>query len=142
MTEFQRVPDAESLVEPDPLPAMPDSLDVQTAEEARSMWADAWYEMRRNPMFWISAVLILLFATMAAFPSLFTSKDPLFCDLNLARQAPSPSAWFGYDLQGCDVYARTVYGARAVSYTHLDVYKRQACCGAVPSRAPVPCRLP
>ncbi len=58
MTEFQRVPDAESLVEPDPLPAMPDSLDVQTAEEARSMWADAWYEMRRNPMFWISAVLI------------------------------------------------------------------------------------
>lgn len=113
MTEFQRVPDAESLVEPDPLPAMPDSLDVQTAEEARSMWADAWYEMRRNPMFWISAVLIVVFATMAAFPGIFTSKDPLFCDLNLARQAPSPSAWFGYDLQGCDVYARTIFGARA-----------------------------
>jgi oligopeptide transport system permease protein len=26
---------------------------------------------------------------------------------------PSSDAWFGYDVQGCDVYARTIYGARA-----------------------------
>lgn len=88
-------------------------LDVQTVPEARSLWADAWYEMRRNPFFWISALLIVVFVTMAAFPSLFTNKDPLYCDLNFARVEPSPQAWFGYDLQGCDVYARTIYGARA-----------------------------
>ena len=33
----------------------------------------------------------------------------------LSRQhaGPSGGAIFGYDFQGCDVYARTVYGARA-----------------------------
>lgn len=87
--------------------------DLQTAAPARSLWADAWDAMRHNPLFWFSAFLILLFVTMAAFPALFTNKDPLYCDLNLARQPPSPQAWFGYDLQGCDVYSRTIYGARA-----------------------------
>jgi oligopeptide transport system permease protein len=50
---------------------------------------------------------------MAIFPQLFTSKDPTFADLSKARQTPSADAWFGYDAQGYDVYARTVYGARA-----------------------------
>ncbi|MEE9963793.1 MAG: ABC transporter permease [Propionicimonas sp.] len=79
----------------------------------RSLGADAWDAMRRNPLFWLSAVLIVVFVLMAAFPGLFTSKDPTACDLNFARLEPSPQAWFGYDLQGCDVYARTIYGARA-----------------------------
>ena len=64
-------------------------------------------------MFWISAALIVLFVVMAVFPQLFTSKDPYYGDLNRAREAPSPDAWFGMDSQGYDVYARTVYGARA-----------------------------
>lgn len=96
--------------EPTGGPGVPD---VQDAAPARSLWADAWDAMRHNPLFWFSAFLILLFVTMAAFPGLFTDKDPLYCDLNKARQPPSPEAWFGYDLQGCDVYARTIYGARA-----------------------------
>ncbi|MGC3952869.1 MAG: ABC transporter permease [Propionicimonas sp.] len=87
--------------------------DLQTAAPVRSLGADVWDYMRRNPMFWVSAALILLFVVMAAFPSLFTSKDPFFCDLNLARVLPSSEAIFGYDVQGCDVFARTIYGARA-----------------------------
>ena len=47
------------------------------------------------------------------FPQLFTNKDPYFADLRLARQPPSAEAWFGYDTQGYDVYARTIYGARS-----------------------------
>ena len=50
---------------------------------------------------------------MAAFPQLFTSVDPYLADLSKAREAPSADAWFGRDGQGYDVYARTVYGARA-----------------------------
>jgi len=50
---------------------------------------------------------------MAAFPQLFTNKDPYFADLRLARRPPSSEAWFGYDAQGYDVYARTIYGARS-----------------------------
>jgi len=81
--------------------------------KSRSLWDNAWDELRRNPMFWISSALILLFVVMAIAPQLFTNKDPNYADLSLARQPPSKEAWFGYDGQGYDVYARTVYGARA-----------------------------
>jgi oligopeptide transport system permease protein len=56
---------------------------------------------------------MLLFVVMAAFPQLFTSKDPRSCFLINSRQPPSWGANFGYDFQGCDIYARTIYGARA-----------------------------
>jgi oligopeptide transport system permease protein len=82
-------------------------------EKARSLGTDAWEELRRRPMFWISGALIVFFVVMAAFPQLFTSTDPTVADLSKAREAPSPDAWFGRDNQGYDVYARTVYGARA-----------------------------
>ena len=85
----------------------------EKGEKARSLGSDAWEELRSRPMFWISAALIVLFVVMAAFPQLFTSKDPYFGDLAKSRQPPSPEAWFGYDAQGYDVYARTIYGARA-----------------------------
>jgi len=82
--------------------------------QGRSVWADAWNELRRNPLFWVSAVLILFFVVMAVVPQLFTSTDPSFADLNKARQKPSlHGGFFGYDQQGYDVYARTIYGARA-----------------------------
>src|SRR5215218_7040190 len=82
-------------------------------EKARSLRTDAWDELRRRPMFWISAALIVFFVLMAAFPQLFTSTDPALADLSKAREAPSADAWFGRDGQGYDVYARTIYGARA-----------------------------
>ncbi len=56
---------------------------------------------------------MLVLIVMAAFPQLFTSVDPRSCSLSNSRQPPSGDAWFGYDLQGCDIYARTIYGARA-----------------------------
>ena len=80
---------------------------------SRSLGADAWRELRHRPMFWISLVLILIFLLMAIFPQLFTSKDPTYADLNKARLPPSSDAIFGYDAQGADVYALTIYGARA-----------------------------
>src|SRR3954451_7040928 len=75
--------------------------------KSRSLWDNAWDELRRNPLFWISSALILLFVVMAIAPQLFTNKDPNYADLSLARQPPSKEAWFGYDGQGYDVYART-----------------------------------
>ncbi|WP_130866302.1 ABC transporter permease [Acidipropionibacterium timonense] len=84
-----------------------------SASSPRSLWTDAWADLRRNPLFWISAILIVVFVVMAAFPGLFTTKDPRSCDLSAARHIPSAVHWFGTDVQGCDVYARTVYGARS-----------------------------
>lgn len=84
-----------------------------TPERVRSLWSDAWREMRHRPLFWISLGLILLVVMMAAVPWLFTGRDPLYCQLVDSRLPPSADHIFGTDTQGCDVYARTIYGARA-----------------------------
>ncbi|MFD0883298.1 ABC transporter permease [Streptosporangium algeriense] len=80
-----------------------------------SLWSDAWQDLRRRPMFVGAAFVIAVFLLMAAFPWLFTSIDPYdaaTCHLADARQGVSDLHWFGTDNQGCDVYARSVYGAR------------------------------
>ncbi|MFE9169410.1 ABC transporter permease [Streptomyces kebangsaanensis] len=87
--------------------------------KARSLWSDAWHDLRRNPLFLISAVLIVLLIVMAAAPSLFTSASPR--DADLAKHYLQPPNWghffapdwFGYDGQGRSIYARVIYGARA-----------------------------
>lgn len=82
-------------------------------EEARSLWSDAWRQLRRNPLFWISAALILIFLLMAFIPQLFTRIDPTSGSLRHVRESMSGEHWFGTDKQGRDIYARTIYGARA-----------------------------
>lgn len=80
-----------------------------------SLWSDAWYDLRRRPMFIFSTLLIVILLVMAVWPSLFTSIDPMSsrtCELATARQTPSPGHLFGRDNLGCDVFARTIYGAK------------------------------
>ncbi|KRE35757.1 peptide ABC transporter permease [Janibacter sp. Soil728] len=80
---------------------------------SRSLTADAFRSLRRNPFFWISSALIVIFMLMAVWPSLFTTYDLGFNDLSRSRETPSGAHWFGTDTQGADIYTRTVYGARA-----------------------------
>ncbi|ORV08274.1 ABC transporter permease [Mycobacterium celatum] len=70
-------------------------------------------ELWRRPKFLVAAVLIGFMLVVAAFPALFTGADPGYADPNQSLLAPSSAHWFGTDLQGHDIYARTVYGARA-----------------------------
>ncbi|OLT15082.1 peptide ABC transporter permease [Pseudonocardia sp. CNS-139] len=81
-------------------------------ERPRSLASDAWHDLRRRPLFLLSVALIVFLLVLAAFPQLFTSVDPTAGDLSRSRQPPSAQAWFGYDLLGRDVYARTIYGTR------------------------------
>jgi oligopeptide transport system permease protein len=76
-------------------------------------WRDTWRGLRRRPKFVVAAALILFFFAVAMFPALFTSADPGYADPYQSLLAPSAAHWFGTDLQGHDIYARTVYGARA-----------------------------
>lgn len=85
----------------------------EQAAEVRSLGRDAWHDLIRKPTFVVSMVLFVVFVTIAIAPGLFTSVSPNRCDLGLSRQGPSSAAWFGYDNNGCDVYSRTLYGARA-----------------------------
>ncbi|MFE8942911.1 ABC transporter permease [Streptomyces sp. NPDC007856] len=82
------------------------------AGRPRSLWSDAWRDLRRNPVFLISAVVILFLVLISVWPSAIASGSPLTCDLAKAQDGPGPGAPFGYDGQGCNVYTRTVYGAR------------------------------
>ncbi|GGO97741.1 ABC transporter permease [Wenjunlia tyrosinilytica] len=82
-------------------------------EKPRSLWDDAWRDLRRNPVFIVSSLLILFLVILSLWPGLFSSTSPLSCDLSKSRQTSESGHPFGYDLQGCDVYARTIYGARA-----------------------------
>ncbi|KZS83394.1 peptide ABC transporter permease [Mycobacterium persicum] len=82
------------------------------AEPGR-FWLDSWRRLRRRPKFVVAAALILLILVVAAFPGLFTGADPTYADPGQSMLAPSAAHWFGTDLQGHDIYARTVYGARA-----------------------------
>jgi peptide/nickel transport system permease protein/oligopeptide transport system permease protein len=89
------------------------SVDV-TSGRQNSLWSDAWGELRRNPFFWIGAVLGVVFTLMALFPQLFArGADPRDCDLANSRATPSADHWFGFDQQGCDYLANVVHGARS-----------------------------
>ncbi|WP_326767637.1 ABC transporter permease [Streptomyces sp. NBC_01591] len=82
------------------------------AEKPRSLWSDAWRDLRRNPVFIISALIILFLVIISIWPSLIADQDPLNCNLDKAQEGSQPGHPFGFDGQGCDVYTRTVYGAR------------------------------
>ena len=87
-------------------------LTTQDDGPPRSLLSDAWHDLRRRPVFLVSAVLLVFLFVVAAFPGLFTSVDPKFCDLTQSRGGPVAGHPLGYNKQGCDVYARMVYGAR------------------------------
>ncbi|MEG3615663.1 ABC transporter permease [Isoptericola haloaureus] len=86
---------------------------VATDETPTSLWRDAWHQMRRRPLFWVSGTVIVIVVLVAAFPGLFTSIEPRACDLTRALEGPQAGHPFGFDRQGCDIYSRTMYGARA-----------------------------
>ncbi|MFD7551305.1 ABC transporter permease [Streptomyces sp. NPDC059816] len=106
------VQDAVPAVDPAPEPKA-------KAEKARSLWGDAWQDLRRRPIFIISSVMILILLTITAFPGWFTSANPTLGDLqNHFLQKPQLSKvfspeWLGYDAQGRSVYARMIHGTRA-----------------------------
>ncbi|MGI5377992.1 ABC transporter permease [Streptomyces sp. CA-251387] len=92
-------------------PTAPDPAAAST-DRPRSLWSDAWRDLRRNPVFLVSALIILFLLFISFWPSAIASGSPLECDLAKAQQGSAPGHPFGYDGQGCDVYTRTVYGAR------------------------------
>lgn len=78
-----------------------------------SLWAEAWRNLRKQPLFIISSLLILLVILVALFPQWFASVDPTSCTLNDSAEGARAGHPMGFTLQGCDVYARMIHGTRA-----------------------------
>jgi oligopeptide transport system permease protein len=81
--------------------------------QRHGFWRDTWRGLRGRPKFIVAAVLIACIVVVAVFPAWFTGIDPTYADASQSLLPPSAAHWFGTDLQGHDIYARTVYGARA-----------------------------
>lgn len=84
---------------------------VSVDEKPSNLWIDAWRDMRKRPMFYISGVLILLVALVAMFPGWFTSVSPdSNCLLANSNAGPTDGHPLGFTRQGCDVYSRIIHG--------------------------------
>lgn len=95
---------------------------VRVSEKKSNLWIDAWRDLRKRPMFWISSVLIVFIVFVALFPGVFTaeppnsscylSADPTREDNPLASSngGPAPGHPFGFTKQGCDIFSRVVHG--------------------------------
>ncbi|WP_030860016.1 ABC transporter permease [Streptomyces sp. NRRL S-37] len=81
-------------------------------DKPRSLWSDAWRDLRRNPVFIVSGLVVLFLLFVSLWPSAIAPGSPLKCDLARAQEGARPGHPFGFDGQGCDVYTRTVHGAR------------------------------
>lgn len=98
--------------------AKPDEVKLEAVDSvdegipAQGMWQSAWRELRKNPLFIVSGILILFILFVALFPSVFTRVDPRFCTLDNSLRAPSAVHPFGFDQQGCDIFSRVIWGTR------------------------------
>ena len=90
-----------------------DAIDTIKAEgKPSNLWIDAWDDVRRRPMFWISLAMIVIIVFIALFPGLFTNEPPNSnCQLANSNGAPTDGHPLGFTRQGCDVWSRIVHGA-------------------------------
>lgn len=68
--------------------------------------------LRGDARAWIGIGVVVLLVLLAVLAPLVSRQDPLRIDLVHQLQSPSLTHWLGTDVQGRDVWARLVYGAR------------------------------
>jgi ABC-type dipeptide/oligopeptide/nickel transport system permease subunit len=68
--------------------------------------------LRRDGRAWFGVLVILFILVAAIAAPLIARHDPTAIDLTNQLQRPSGAHWLGTDIQGRDVWARLVYGAR------------------------------
>jgi ABC-type dipeptide/oligopeptide/nickel transport system permease subunit len=71
-----------------------------------------WKRLLRDSRAIAGAVVVILIVLAAVFAPLVARHDPLAVDLTQQLRAPSFAHWLGTDVQGRDIWARLIYGAR------------------------------
>lgn len=61
---------------------------------------------------WVALPPLVLLVAMAIVPGWFDGAGPQPCDLRAGMSPPGAGHPFGLDLQGCDLWARSVHGTR------------------------------
>lgn len=87
---------------------------IHIDEKKSNLWLDAWRDLRKRPLFWLSLVVVFIFVLMAVWPTLFTQVAPSggACKLSVSNAGPEPGHPLGFTRQGCDTWSRIVHGTR------------------------------
>jgi peptide/nickel transport system permease protein len=91
-------------------------LQVEGADDAVTLWSDAWQRLKRNPSAIVGIVLIVIFILVGVLAPWLAPEPPNLPRLERITPGnfPGPSAdhWFGVDQLGRDELTRVLYGAR------------------------------
>jgi peptide/nickel transport system permease protein len=74
--------------------------------------AEVWTRLRHDTRARIGLIVVAMLLLLAILAPLLARHDPVRVDLLRQLQPPSVEHWMGTDVQGRDVWARLVYGAR------------------------------
>jgi ABC-type dipeptide/oligopeptide/nickel transport system permease subunit len=72
----------------------------------------AMEHLKRDGRAWFGVIVVLVIVLAAIAAPLIARHDPTAIDLTRGLEGPSAAHWMGTDIQGRDVWARLVYGAR------------------------------
>lgn len=89
-----------------------DAVDLKSKPE--SAFYQVWKGLRRNPLFFISAGILILLLLVAFFPGVFAQgASPTRCLIDESKLGPGEGGHLlGTTLLGCDLYARLIFGAQ------------------------------
>lgn len=82
-------------------------------EQRRRFGGPVRAALARDPKFVVPLLVIGVLAAIAVRPEWFGADPYEACRLSRSLEGPSPVHPFGFDIQGCDYYSRTLLGARA-----------------------------
>ncbi|MDN6331245.1 MAG: ABC transporter permease [Micrococcaceae bacterium] len=111
--KISKYPIEHFVADPDETPLQATDSSVSDAAPV-SLWLEAWRNLRTQPLFIISAILIVSVVFVALFPGLFTNEQPnANCQLANSDGGAVPGHPLGFTQQGCDILARVMYGTQS-----------------------------
>ena len=84
------------------------------------MYISIWHFLRRNPTVFIGGFILIFMILVAIFATQIT-PDPMKLDPIKRLRSPSGELWFGTDMFGRDIYARTIHGSRISLFVGISV---------------------
>ncbi len=91
---------------------VPAIISLAEAEQATSLWQDAWWRLRRNRLAVCGLVVLIAFTVLAALTPWIAPYDYAQQNLELGATPPSAGHWLGTDTFGRDLLTLILYGGR------------------------------
>ncbi len=91
---------------------VPAIISLAEAEQATSLWQDAWWRLRRNRLAVCGLVVLIAFTVLAALTPWIAPYDYAQQNLELGATPPSVAHWLGTDTFGRDLLTLILYGGR------------------------------